>query len=123
MSLKVSITKIISDGQDCEVLFNLPKTGNYTTGVGGDTVDFTSAVIDALFQGIGTTQIPSDLVPISFDVWDMSGNLATLLVVTLGTTQKNNKVQICTGVNTELGSGAYPSPMSLAGIAVFHKNQ
>lgn len=121
MSLAMTITKLVADGQQCRVSFNLTPVGNYVTAVGGDTVDFTKATQDTAFVGMVPGFIPSDQGPVSFDVWDVSGNLATLITPTMGTTQANSKVQIQTAVNTEKGSGAYPSPMKLQGEAVFNK--
>jgi len=122
MPLQVSISKIIADGMDCTVYFNLVKSSTYVTAVGGDAIDFTKAVQDAAFQG-PAAQLPADAAPVSISVWDVSGNLATGLIVTLGALQTNSKVQILSDFNVELGSGAYPSPMKLQGCAVFHKNQ
>lgn len=120
MPLQVQITYVTPTAGPIRVGFNLVKSGTYVTAVGGDTVDFTSATQDPSFVGAAAS-IESLGAPISFDVWDVSGNLATFVTPTLGTTLKNSKVQLQTAVNTELGSGAYPSPMKLIGEAVFTK--
>lgn len=121
MPLQVSITKVIADGQNLRVAFNLIKSGLYVTAKGGDAIDFTAAVQDPSFVGM-VAYVPSDQGPLSYDVWDVSGNLANTYVPTMGTTQKNSKVQILSAYNTELGSGAYPAVMQLIGEAVFNKN-
>jgi hypothetical protein len=120
MSLAVQITYVSPAAGPIRIGFKLVKSGNYVTAVGGDTVDFTKATADPSF--VGTVPAIEALgAPLNLDVWDVSGNLATVVVVTIGTTQANSKVQLETGVNTELGSGAYPSPMNLQGEAVFNR--
>jgi hypothetical protein len=122
MSMQMTIVKIIGDGQDCTVYFNLtPVTGTtYVTAKGGDIVNFTTATQDATFEG-GTIQIPSDQSPLTFDVWDASGNLAYTYLATIGT-QSTCKVQILSSYGGELASGAYPATIKLQGVAVFNKN-
>lgn len=120
--MQMTITKIIADGQDCTVFFNLtpvPAT-TYVTAVGGDTVDFTKATQDPAFVGPAAV-IPSSLAPVSFDVWDVSGNLANGYFPVLGSLQTNCKLKITSAFNTELGSGAYPATIQLQGTAVFRK--
>jgi hypothetical protein len=121
----VSITKIIDDGQDCMVCFNLPLSGNYVTG--GDTVDLTKAVQDALFQG-NAVQLPTNLIPVNFDLWDTSGQIAYAVYPVTGTAQNNYKVKFSASATfgTELAAGAYPATLlasKIQGMAVFHKQQ
>lgn len=120
MSLAVQITYVNPTPGAIRVGFNLVKASTYVTAVGGDAIDFTKATQDPAFVGT-VAAIEALGAPISLDIWDVSGNLATFITVTLGATQKNSKVQIQTAVNTELGSGAYPSPMTLIGEAVFNR--
>ncbi len=123
MATQVSITKVVADGQDCSVFFNLPLSGNYVTG--GDTVDFTKAVQDAAFQGMGA-QIPANLAPVSLDIWDASGNVVNQIGPVLGSAQNNCKVKIgaASTFGTEFAAGAYSAGLlasKLEGCAVFHK--
>lgn len=123
MATQVSITKVVADGQDCSVFFNLPLTGNYVAG--GDTVDFTKAVQDAAFQGMGA-QIPANLAPVSLDIWDASGNVVNQIGPVLGSAQNNCKVKIgaASTFGTEFAAGAYSAGLlasKLEGCAVFHK--
>lgn len=118
MALQVQITYVNPTAGPIRVGFNLVKSGSYVTAVGGDTVDFTKATQDPLFIG-SAASIEALGAPVSLDIWDVSGNLATFVTVTMGATAANSKVQLQTAVNTELGSGAYPSPMKLIGEAVF----
>lgn len=120
MSLAVQITYVSSNPGPIRVGFKLVKSATYVTGAGGDTIDFTKATQDASFVGM-VAAIEALGAPINLDIWDVSGNLATFITVTMGTLQTNSKVQIQTAVNTELGSGAYPSPMNLVGEAVFNR--
>lgn len=120
MALQVQITYVTPNAGPIRVGFNLVKSGTYVTAVGGDSIDFTTATQDPLFIGAAAS-IESLGAPISLDIWDASGNLATYVTVTLGTTLKNSKVQLQTAINTELGSGAYPTTMKLIGEAVFTK--
>jgi hypothetical protein len=120
--LQVSITKVIADGQNCRVSFNLIPSGNYVAG--GDIVDFTKAVQDPAFFGT-VPYIPSDQGPIDFDVWDAGGNIANGVFPVAGSTQSNNKVKFTSAFNTELAAGAYPAAITgtkLQGEAVFNKN-
>lgn len=120
MPLQVQLAYISPAPGPLRIGFNLVKSSTYVTGVGGDTVDFTKAIQDPLFVGL-VAAIEALGAPIDLDIWDVSGNLATCCVVTLGTTLANSKVQLCTAINTELGSGAYPNPMKLIGEAVFNR--
>lgn len=125
MATIVSITKVIADDQDCTVYFNLPLSGLYVTG--GDTVDFTKAVQDAAFQG-NVAAVPSDLAPVSLEIWDASGNLLNQVAPVLGTAQNNCKVKFgaASTFGTEFAAGAYSAGLlasKLEGQAVFHKNQ
>jgi hypothetical protein len=120
----VSITKVISDGQNCTVFFNLPLTGNYVAG--GDTVNFETAVQDPAFQG-NAVQIPASQAPVSLDIWDAGGNLLNQVNPILGTTQANCKVKFgaASTFGTEFAAGAYSAALlaaKLEGQAVFHKN-
>ena len=123
MSAIVNIVKIVADGQDCTVFFNLPLTGSYVTG--GDTVDFTKAVQDATFQGF-SIQIPASAAPVQFDVWDASGNILNQIAPVIGTSQSNCKIKIgaASTYGTEFSAGAYSAGLlasKLEGFAVFHK--
>lgn len=120
MSLKVQIAYVSPGPGPLRVGFKLVKSGTYVTAVGGDTVDFTQAIQDASFVGAAAA-IEALGAPLNLDVWDVSGNLATVVTVTLGAAQNNSKVQLQTAINTELGSGAYPNPMTLIGEAVFNR--
>ncbi len=124
MATSVSITKVIADGQDGIVFFNLPLSGNYVAG--GDTVNFETAVQDPAFQG-NVAEIPASLAPISLDIWDVSGNIVNQIVAVLGTTQANCKVKFgaASTFGTEFAAGAYSAGLlasKLEGMAVFHKN-
>ncbi len=122
MPMSVSLTYVKADGNTpIRVGFNLVISGTYVTGVGGDTIDFTKAVQDALFQGL-VAYIDSSLPLISLDIWDVSGNIADTYFPVLGTAQNNCKLKICSAFNTELGSGAYPATIKLVGEACFVKN-
>ncbi len=124
MATSVSITKVIADGQNGIVFFNLPLSGNYVAG--GDTVNFETAVQDPAFQG-NVAEIPASLAPISFDIWDASGNIVNQIAAVLGTTQANCKVKFgaASTFGTEFAAGAYSAGLlasKLEGQAVFHKN-
>lgn len=124
MATSVSITKVVADGQNCIVFFNLPLVGNYVAG--GDIVDFTKAVQDAAFQGMDPG-IPSSLAPVSLDIWDASGNVVNQITPVLGASQSNCKVKIgaASTFGTEFAAGAYSAGLlasKLEGQAVFHKN-
>jgi hypothetical protein len=122
MATSVSITKVIADGQDCTVYFNLPLTGSYVTG--GDTVDFTKAVQDAAFQGMAAV-IPASAAPISLEIWDASGNILNQIAPILGALQTNCKIKIgaASTFGTEFSAGVYSAGLlasKLEGRAVFH---
>ncbi len=124
MATSVSITKVIADGQNGIVFFNLPLSGNYVAG--GDTVNFETAVQDPAFQG-NVAEIPASLAPISLDIWDASGNIVNQIAAVLGTTQANCKVKFgaASTFGTEFAAGAYSAGLlasKLEGMAVFHKN-
>lgn len=124
MAAQVSITKVVADGQNCTVFFNLPLSGNYVAG--GDIVDFTKAVQDAAFQGMDAG-IPASLAPVSLDIWDASGNVVNQIAPVLGASQNNCKVKIgaASTYGTEFAAGAYSAGLlasKLEGQAVFHKN-
>ena len=120
----VSITKIIADGQDCTLWFNLPLSGNYTAG--GDTVNFETPVQDPAFLG-AAAEIPASLAPVSLDFWDASGEILFQIAAVLGTTQANSKIKFGASATfgTELAAGAYPAGLTgakIQGVAVFHKH-
>lgn len=120
MALAVSITKIIADGQNSNVYFNIVASGSYTTT--GDTLDLAKATQDATFQGM-STQLPSSIGPVSLNVWDAGGNIANGVFPVMGTTPSNNKVKFTSAFNTELSAGAYPGSLTgakLQGRAIFH---
>lgn len=124
MATSVSITKVIADGQDCTVYFNLPLSGSYVTG--GDTVDFTKAVQDAAFVGQAAI-VPSSLAPVSLQIWDASGNILNQIAPVLGSAQNNCKVKFgaASTFGTEFAAGAYSAGLlasKLEGQAVFHCN-
>jgi len=123
MSLQVKITSVQAVGQQLRVAFNLIPSGNYTTAVGGDTLDFTTAVPDPAFVGM-LAAIESFGPALSLDVWDAGGNLANGIFPVIGTALNNNKVKFTSAFNTELGSGAYPGSITgskLQGEAIFNK--
>jgi hypothetical protein len=124
MALAISITSIMATGAQLRVAFNITASGTYTTAVGGDTLNFTTATQDAAYQGM-VAQIESGAAPVSLDIWDAGGNLANGLFPVLGTTQANCKLKFTSAFNTELGTGAYPGAITgtkLQGEAVFVKN-
>lgn len=121
MALAVTITKLILDGVQARVSFNLAASGSYVTG--GDVVDFTKATADVAFIGSAAV-IPTDQGPLNFDVWDSGGNLANGVSPVMGTTMANSKVKFTSAFNTELSAGAYPAAITgtkLQGEAVFNK--
>lgn len=123
MALTPSVTNIASLSSGLLVSFNLTPSGNYTTGVGGDTVDFSKIVQDPAFLGMAL-YIDSSQPPQNFDVWDSGGNLANGVFPVQGTTFNNSKVKFTSAFNTELGSGAYPAAITgskLQGQALFPK--
>ena len=91
-------------GNSLQALFKLVLTGNYTTGVGGVTLDFTQSGAN-LF---GTSQPP---LAIWLDSGDTSGYQ---IVFTIGTTLANSKMIIYTSQGSELGSGAYSGALAAA---------
>lgn len=106
MALACSITKVMTDGQNCTVNFNLVASGSYVTG--GDTVNLITATQDPAFQGL-VAFVPSSIGVVNFDVWDSGGNLAIQTAPVMGSTLANNKVKFATAFNTELAAGLYSS--------------
>ena len=87
-----------------EGLFNLVLTGNYTTGVGGVTIDFTQSGANL----VGTSQPP-------LSIWLDSGDTGGYQIVFVpGTTLANSKMIIYTSQGSELGSGAYSGALAAA---------
>lgn len=127
MPLQVQVTAVKSEGDHLRVSFNLIPSGNYTTAVGGDTVDFTKATVDPTATSgkvAAAVPIQSDQGPVEFDVWDSGGNLANGVFPAMGTAQNNNKLKFTSAFNTELGTGAYPAAIlasKLQGEAIFPK--
>jgi hypothetical protein len=111
MPLQIRITKVVNDAQNARVTFNIIPSGNYTTGVGGDVLDFTQAVADPAFIGL-IPQVIQLSAPISLDVWSQGGNIANQYVANLGTALNNSRMKITTAFNTELGTGAYPGSVT-----------
>lgn len=120
MAQKVQLTYVKPEAGAIRIGFNLVQSGTYVTGVGGDTVDFTTATQDPSFVGT-VAAIEALGAPISLDIWDVSGNIADTYFVTLGAAQNNSKLKICSSFNGELGSGAYPTTIKLIGEAVFNR--
>lgn len=121
MALAVTITKLVLDGVQARVSFNLTASGSYVAG--GDVVDFTKATADVTFIGSAAV-IPTDQGPLNFDVWDSGGNIANGVSPIMGTTMANSKVKFTSAFNTELSAGAYPAAITgtkLQGEAVFNK--
>lgn len=122
--LQVQIVRVVPIGMQVRVSFNVIPSGNYTTGVGGDPLNFANAIADPSFFG-NVPLINSDQAPVDLDVWDAGGNLANGVFPVLGTTQANCAVKFTSAFNTELGTGAYPASIlnsKLMGEAIFPAN-
>jgi len=120
MALAMSISYIKGDGPMIRVGFNLTPSGNYV--VGGDIIDFTTATQDPAFVG-DVAAVEALGAPISLDVWDAGGGIATGLFPVIGTTIKNCKVKAVTAYNTEAGvvSWASLATVKMQGEAMFNK--
>ena len=125
MALQVQIVRITPIGNQVRVSFNVIPSGNYTTGIGGDPLNFANAIADPSFFG-AVASIPSSQGPVDLDVWDVGGNLANGVFPVKGSTQANSAVKFSSAFNTELGTGPYPASILnsvLEGEAVFTTNQ
>ena len=123
MAISVSIQNVDSLDNMVQVTGRLILTGNYVTG--GDTVDFTKAVQDALFTGL-QPNIPSSLPPFNFDAWSQGGNLVNSFSTIIGTAQNNCKLKISAAstFGTEFSAGAYSAALladNVAFMALFAK--
>lgn len=104
----------------------LVATGNYTTGVGGDTVNFAAAIAqsNALAAINAGSFIESSQPPFNFDAWSMNGNISNGYFPVIGTNQTNCKFKVTSAFNTELGTGAYPASVTgdtIGFMAIFPK--
>lgn len=102
MPIAINITQIQEGSDGVEVFGTLTFSGNYVTG--GDTLDFTT-VIGSLASANGRVFTPS-AVPVGGQINGSNGRTFAWI---LGTALNNQKVKIETGVDTELGAGAYPA--------------
>jgi hypothetical protein len=123
MPLAISITSIEASGNALRVGFNVTPSGNYTTGIGGDTLNFTTATQDPVFEGPAAS-IPSSLAPIELNVWSQSGQTTYEYRPVVGATPATCAMLVLTAYNTEHGTGAYEAAIladSIHGTAVFKK--
>lgn len=128
--LAVTITNIQGAGGELRVSFRIVPSGTYLTG--GEVVNLAAAAQDISFEGLAAA-IPASGAPISFQIWDQSGNthrLATTGVFGIaGTSPANGRMACVTADGTELAAAAaYPATVlaagaagGLVGEAVFHK--
>ena len=119
MPLLASIQGIDPTGDKIEVWGKIIPSGNYTTNVGGDTLNLTrqivngvaAAVLDPNFSGVAET-VFAQAAPVSFDVWSQGGNLLRQYVANLAnaTSPANLQVKISASATfgSEQGTGAYP---------------
>jgi hypothetical protein len=117
--LTVTITYIDSSNV-LRVGFNIAATGSYVTG--GDTVNFSTASQDPLFQGM-VAAIESLSAPIDLDIWDAGGDVTYILAAVIGATAATCKLKIASSLGSEI-SGAYPVGITggkIIGEAVFNK--
>lgn len=136
MPLTANISAIHVSGV-IEVWGTLTASGNYTNGVGGDTVNLNrqasgavaAAVLAANFSGQGETVFSSQ-APIQFDVWSAGGQNTYVYTGNLtNTTSPANiqfKVSTSATLGTELATGAYPGAITgdiIQFYAVFKKEQ
>ena len=127
MALQVQIQMIRSVGPVVEVWGKLMASGTYTTGLGGDTVNFLTATLDPSFSGPATT-IESSQQPFQFDVWSQGGQNTDFYTANLSNTTGPSNVQmmVSTALNTELTTQAYPAGVkadNIAFYAAFKKGQ
>src|SRR6202142_3767047 len=120
MALAVNITYVARIGSQFRIGFKLIPSGTYPTG--GDSVNFATAGVDPNFVGM-IPQVMALGAPLSFDIWSNGGNITTVYVPVLGTTQANNKIKGNLGLNTEFSAGAYPASAladTIVGEATFN---
>lgn len=121
----VSITGIDTLGALLWVIFNVTTSGNYTTAVGGDVLNFTSSGANPVVQDpayIGMLAAVESSQLLQLDVWSQGGNLINQYVPNVVSTSPASGGKYKIGANssfgTELGTGAYPAD-KIAGCAVF----
>jgi hypothetical protein len=123
MAISVSIQTVDAFDNCVVVSGKLLATGSYVTG--GDTVNFTTAVQDPLFQGLQPS-IPSSQPPSQFLVQSQGGNLVNTYSAIIGTQQTNCKLKVSAAstFGTEFSAGAYSAAILADNIgfsAVFPK--
>ena len=127
--LQVQIQVIRAVGPIVEVWGKLVASGNYTNGVGGDTVNFLAAVPDPSFSG-PAVDIGASQAPIQMDAWSQGGQNTYLYTANLanatGPSNPQVKVSASAALNSELATGAYPATVTgddIAFYAAFKKLQ
>lgn len=120
MGIQVQVQAIRKVGPITEVWGKLVASGNYTTGVGGDTVNFLTAVPDPSFSG-PAVDIGSSQAPIQFDAWSQDGQNTDFYTANLAncTDPSNAQLMVSTALGSELGSGAYPAGVKADNIAFY----
>ena len=126
MSISVSIQSIDETTKYLYVTGLLIASGNYPTG--GDTCDFTAAVIDPDFTGPASLPLPTSKAPTQFTAESQGGLLGYQYVPVKGAALNNSKLKVSAlnTFGTELSAGAYPAAVtgdSITFSAVFKKNQ
>ena len=121
MALACNITYVGRLGSQVRVGFKLIPSGTYPTG--GDTINFATAGVDPSFVGM-CPDIPSFGPPINLDIWSNGGNITTVYVPVVGTTQINSKMKGYSALTTEFtGAAAYPASAladTIVGEATFN---
>lgn len=127
MPIQVQIQSIRAVGPIVEVWGKLVASGNYTTGIGGDTVNFNTATLDPSFSGPAVA-IDSSQAPIQFDAWSQGGQQTDFYTTNLAncTGPSNAQLMVNSALATEIGTGAYPAGVktdNIAFYAAFKKGQ
>jgi hypothetical protein len=120
MALAVTVTYLIKIGSQIRLGFKLAPSGTYPTG--GDTVNFATAAQDPQFVG-NVAAVEALGAPISLDIWSNGGNITTVYVPVVGTTNANCKMKGYSALTTEFSAAAYPASAladTIVGEATFN---
>ena len=133
MPLQVSLQTVDALGAEIYVSFNLTPSGSYTTGIGGDPMNFTASgtlpvIQDAAYIGLVAAVITSALLQV--DAWSQGGNLKRQYVAnkksTSPATGANLVLSASSTFGTEQTTATYASLTDvtadvLTGFAIFTK--
>lgn len=122
MALQAHVQVIRAVGPLVEVWGRLAASGNYTNGVGGDTVNFNTATLDPSFSG-PAVEIAASQAPVQFDVGSQGGQNQYVYTANLAnaTSPANAQVKVSASatLNSELATGAYPAAITGDNIAFY----